>query len=56
MCLLDAVQQCNRCPALWVEEFVCLRSAVGSGQQQKNTIKLGIIIRVIMHEGLCGAA
>lgn len=52
MCLLDPVQQCNSCLDLWVDGFGCLHSAVISGDQQKNIIKLSIIIRVIKQEGL----
>lgn len=55
MCLLDTVQQRNSCLDLWVDGSGCLHSAVGSGEQQKNMIKLGIIIRVIKQEGLSWA-
>ncbi len=55
MCVLDTVQQCNSCLDLWVDEFECLHSAVGSGKQQKNMIKRSIIIRVIKQEGLSWA-
>lgn len=55
MCVLDTVQRCNSCLDLWVDGFGCLHSAVGSGEQQKNMIKLTIIIRVIKLEGLSWA-
>ena len=51
MCFLDTVQQCNSCLDLWVDGFGCLHSAVGSGEQLKNMIKLCIIIRVIKQRG-----
>lgn len=55
MRLLDPGQRRNSCLDLWVDWFGCLLSAVGSGeqqQQQKNMIKLSVIIRVIKQEGL----
>lgn len=49
---LETIQQCNSSLDLWLDGFGCLLATLGSGEQQKNMIKLSLIIEVIEQEGL----